>query len=454
MTIKDSIEKETEIQDKVQKAVKNDPYESDYEVNTHVYSKKELLVHNIFRVLNSVRFIIFAVVCGVVLGIIGGLFAIAISLVTDFRLNHGFMIYFLPIGSILILLIYHLAGVDKDEGTNLVLDGIRRKKKVPFKMAPLIFIATVLSHLIGASVGREGAALQIGGSVGRSLGKPFKSSDNDDHIMIMAGMAACFSALFGTPLAAAIFSIEVTAIGIMDYASLVPCVIASLTAHVTAKAIGASPAVYDIGNLSNEFHIMLGLKLSVLALLSGLISMLFILALRYASRISIRLFSNPYLRAFVCGLTVLVLSLLEGHQTYNGAGGGYIAACFSGECSTFGWILKIIFTAISIAAGYKGGEIVPSFFIGASFGCFYGNLTGTDPALCTAVGMVSVFCGVTNCPVASFIIGLELFGFKAAPYFLLASALSYLVSGYYGLYTSQRIVFSKYVPRYMNKKTR
>ncbi len=164
-------------------------------------------------------------------------------------------------------------------------------------------------------------------------------------------------------------------------------------------------------------------------------------------------FKNPYVRVFVGGCIVIVLTLLVGNQNYNGTGVNIIAQCIDGTVRPEAFLLKMIFTAATLGAGYKGGEIVPSFFTGAAFGCLFGNLLGFSPALCTAVGMAAVFCGVTNCPITSLLISFELFGYDGMPYFLLAVAFSYMLSGYFGLYHSQKIIYSKYKTNYINKKT-
>ena len=269
--------------------------------------------------------------------------------------------------------------------------------------------------------------------------------------MTMAGMSAMFSALFGTPMAAVFFPLEVVSVGIMHYSALLPCVISSFIARGVAKYMGAASPFFDIGELPG-FEIMSALKVAGLAALCGLLSIIFCMALRYGEQYGKKLIKNKYIRAAVLGSIVLGLSLIDGHQTYNGAGVYYIDACIAGYEEPLGFIMKIVFTVLSIVAGYKGGEIIPSFFIGASFGCLYGNILGFEPALCAAIGMGTVFCGVTNCPVTSLIICMELFGFDGAIYFLLACAVSYMFSGYYGLYTSQKIVYSKFKSNFIDKK--
>ena len=411
------------------------------------------LNHNKERMLTTLKWIVFSFLVGIVLGLIGAFFYHGIRLATQYRLSHGWVLFLLPFGAVLIRFLYHLARYDNDGGTNLVLSAIQSDDNIPKRMSGLIFISTIFSHFVGASVGREGAALQLGGSIGNSVGKLFRFNDTEKKTMIMVGMSAVFSALFGTPLAAAIFSMEVVSVGIMHYAALVPCVIASLVARGVATYLGAPNASYEIESIP-QFNLMTGVQTAFLAMLCGLVSILFCVALHQSDAWSKKLFKNPYLRAFVGGTLIFVLTMWEGNQTYNGAGVEYIKDCMAGETDTFAFLFKIIFTAICIAAGYKGGEIVPSFFIGASFGCLFGNILGLSPSLCAAIGMGAVFCGVTNSPITAFIICLELFGMEGAPYFLLAVALSYMLSGYYGLYSSQKIIYSKYKSNYINARTK
>lgn len=406
--------------------------------------------HNKERYLSTLKWAFISLLTGGSLGVIGAVFHHGIAKATQFRLTHPEVLFLLPVGSIVILLLYHLLHNDNDGGTNLVLSSIQSDREVPLKMAPLIFVSTILSHLIGASVGREGAALQLGGSVGSFLGRVFHFNEQDKKTMIMVGMSGVFSALFGTPIAASIFPLEVVSVGIMHYAALVPCVISSLVARGIAEKLGAPAAHIDIGTLP-AFTIEGSLHAVFLASLCGFLSIVFCFCLRKGEFLSKHFLKNKYLRAILLGSTILLMTFLVGNQTYNGAGMDHITDYVAGKEPVPGFLIKILFTVVSICAGYKGGEIVPSFFIGASFGCIYGNLTGFSPALCTAIGMGSVFCGVTNSPVSSLLICFELFGFTASPFFLLACAFSYMISGYYSLYTSQRIVYSKFKSNYINK---
>ena len=413
---------------------------------------KHKILHNLKRLETSLKWVVFSMISGIVVGSAGTLFYFCMSIVTMVRQKHPWLIFLLPVGGLIIVGCYRLLHDEKDTGTNLVLSAIHSDDELPLRMAPLIFISTLITHLFGGSAGREGAALQLGGSLGNGIGRLFHFDEKDKHIMIMCGMSAAFSALFGTPMAAAIFSMEVVSVGIMYYAALVPCVISSLIAHGIAVSFGVSKELFLIDSIP-AFTVGTAVKISLLAILCAIVSILFCVMLHQSETLYKRFFKNPYLRVFAGGCIVIVLTLLVGDQSYNGTGINIIARCIDGSVRPEAFVLKMLFTAATLGAGYKGGEIVPSFFTGAAFGCLFGNLMGFSPTLCTAVGMSAVFCGVTNCPITSLLISFELFGYDGMPYFLLAIAFSYMLSGYFGLYHSQKIIYSKYKTNYINKKT-
>jgi len=400
----------------------------------------------------SIKWVIFALITGLVVGSIATMFHFSITIATMVREASPWVIFLLPIGGLIIVRCYRLVKDEKELSTNSVLSAIHSNEKLPLKMAPLIFVSTVITHLFGGSAGREGAALQLGGSIGNGLGALFHFDDDDKHIMIMCGMSAAFAALFGTPMAAAIFSMEVISVGIMQYSALVPCVIASLSAFSVAQAFGVGQEQFLVDWVPN-FTIFSATKVTILAVLCAVLSIAFCIMLHQTEHLYKKLFKNPYLRIVIGGCLIIVLTLLVGDQTYNGTGMHVIEEAMEGHVVPYSFLLKMLFTALTIGAGYKGGEIVPSFFIGATFGCLFGNIIGFAPDLCAAVGMTSLFCGVTNCPITSLLISFELFGYEGMPYYLLAIAFSSMLSGYYGLYSSQRIMYSKYRTKYINRQS-
>ncbi len=409
--------------------------------------------HFASRFLIFIKWLVFSLLSGVLIGGAGTIFHYCMAWANEMRLSYPCLIFLLPFAGLMIVWAYHALHDEKDTGTNLVLAAIHSGKHIPMKMAPLIFISTVMTHLFGGSAGREGAALQLGGSIGNALGRMFRFDEKDQHIMIMCGMSAAFSALFGTPMAAAIFSMEVISVGIMHYAALVPCVVSSLTAKGIASYFQVMPEQFPLTDLP-AFTLSTGTAIAILAILCAGISTLFCVMLHSGENLYKKYLPNPYLRIFMGGTLIVIMTLLAQSQDYNGAGMPIIARCFEeNDCAPYAFLLKMIFTALTLGSGFKGGEIVPSFVIGGTFGCLYGNFTGFSPSLCTAAGMGAVFCGVTNCPITSLLICFEMFGFDGMPYYLLSVALGYMLSGYYGLYHSQKIVYSKYKTEFINRKT-
>ena len=398
------------------------------------------------------RWIILGSITGIVVGAIGAAFGLAIVWATGFRSEHDLIILGLPFAGLLIVFLYRLCKDYEDKGTNLVIKSIQAGENLPIAKAPLLFISTTLTHLFGGSTGRESAALQMGGSIGYNLGKLFRLEEGNIKIITMCGMSAAFSALFGTPMTAAFMAMEIENVGIMYYSALVPCVISALVASGVAEFLGAQGEIFAV-NIVPEFTVYNAIFTAILAILCAVVSVIFCDVLKISGRLYKKFFANPYLRVFVGGCIVAALTFISGTRYYNGAGMNVIEMALKGEAPYFAFLLKIIFTALTLGAGYKGGEIVPALYIGATFGCLYSQLLGFDPALCAAIGMGALFCGVTNCPISSLFICFELFGFKGMPYYLLAVALSYTFSGYSSLYSSQKIVYSKFHNKYVNRDT-
>ena len=406
------------------------------------------------RIVFLLRWLLLAGVTGVVLGAAGSLFGMCVNYVTEMRAAYPWLLFGLPLGGLVIVWMYQWERKQTEKSsTNLVLDAIHAGTEIPVKTAPLIFASTVVTHLFGGSAGREGAALQLGGSIGNFLGKLFPVDDEDRRIVIMCGMSAAFSALFGTPIAAAVFSMEVASVGIMQYAALVPCVVASFAASGIAGKLGLVAEHFELGILP-AFDLPNAGKVLLLGLACAAVSILFCVVLHQTEGLFQKWFPNPYLRAASAGALVIVLTVLLGTSDYLGAGMDIVERAMEGNVFAGAFLLKMLFTAVTLAGGFKGGEIVPTFFIGASFGCLAGSILKLAPSLGAACGMAAVFCGVTNCPITALLISFEMFGYEGAPFFLLAVAVSYMQSGYYGLYHSQKIVYSKVRPEKINRSIR
>lgn len=400
------------------------------------------MLKNSFEYLKAlVKWVIISLVIGILGGAVGSVFHILIDLVTEVRFHNRWVIYLLPVGGLLIVYLYRLFKKDGKIDTNRVILSIRDNQNIPLIMVPLIFVSTIITHFLGGSAGREGAALQLGGGIGYNVGRFFRLDGKDMHIIVRCGMTAVFSALFGTPLTAAVFSLEVIRVGIFNYAGLLPCIISAITAFGVSGIFGLAPVRFNIAEIAVEPFS--SSKVLVLAILCALVSILFCVSIHRAEKYMKKFFSNVYLRTVVGAILVVLLSLVFSSGDYNGAGTEVIARAMEGNVKTEAFIIKIIFTAITIAAGFKGGEIVPAFFVGSTFGCMVAPIVGLDASLAAAVGFVSLFCGVVNCPLASLLLAYEVFEGTNILFFAIACGVSYMMSGYFGLYNSQKFIYSK-----------
>ncbi len=410
-------------------------------------------MHALLHIRLLIRWIVLAVILGLVLGFVGAEFVKSINWSTEFRNTHLWCYALLPLGGILIIWLYRVTHDKHDKGTNMVLSSLRSEAQLPMQMAPLIFISTIITHFCGGSAGREGAALQLGGGLGNILARFVKLREKDKHILIMSGMSAAFSAIFRTPIAASIFAMEVGCVGTMQYASLVPCVVSSLTASYLATKLGLPTESYDVST-APEISPVTALQILLLGIFCAGLSILFCIILHKTEYFMKHAIKNAYLRILIASIILILLGLLFQTTDFYGTGGAMIHQAIQGETVWYAFLLKMLFTAITLGGGFKGGEIVPSFFVGATFGCLFGQITGLSPSLCAGVGMIALFCGVTNCPLASLFISAELFGLSYVPYCLLVIAVSYLLSGYYGLYKEQQFYYSKFTDEHIHHKTR
>lgn len=403
---------------------------------------------------NAVKWIGFGIITGAVVGLAASILGVAIGYANNYRAAHPWVLFCMPLAGLFIVFLYQKAGEVAAGGTNLLLTRIRDRQAIPGRLAPLIFVSTILTHLVGGSAGREGAALQMGGSLGNFMARIFHFYKSDNRRATFCGMSAAFSALFGTPLAATIMPLEMSTVGIVYFSSLTPCAISSLIAYMVREHLGTASEAMVL-HAFPEFTLIQGGKTMIFAFLCAMVSILFCVAMRKTEHTLSHKVPNGYIRVLLCSAAVIIMTLLVGDMTYNGAGMNIIQTCigdYSYQVNWYTFLLKIIFTVITLSGGFKGGEIVPSLFIGATFGAFYGQLAG-DTLPYAAMGMGCVFCGITNCPITSLLICFELFGFDAMPYFLLAIAISYLFSGNYGIYSGQRIRYSKFYPGKIDELT-
>lgn len=389
-----------------------------------------------------VKWTFYSLIVGAIGGAVGALFSHLISYVTDVRMNNDWLIYLLPLGGVVIAFIYHILKVEH-QGTNQVFEAVRSEKQVPFSLAPAITLGAGITHLLGGSAGKEGAALQLGGSIASVVGKAFRADEKDRHILTISGMAAVFAAVFGTPMGAAVFAVEVVSVGYVSLSALYPSFASALVSYLIAVKLGVHPERFNVDvipDISAE-HLLKALGLAVVV---AIVSIVFCVAMKHSHEAFEKYIKNPYLRAVVGGVAIIALTLIVGSRDYNGSSIHLIEGIFHGEeVSKWAFMFKIIFTAVTIGSGFKGGEIVPTLFIGATLGFTMADVLGMPVAFCAAIGMVALFASVTNCPIATVFLAAELFGAEGLLYYALSIFVAFVLSGYFSLYTGQKIVFSK-----------
>ncbi len=400
------------------------------------------------------RWFLFSVVIGLVVGVVGVVFHHALEFAGDMREQHGWLVYLLPFAGLAIVFWYRSVRMPLERGTNYILTSVRKSHPVRLRLAPSIFITSFLTHLCGGSAGREGAALQLGGAISENIGRRMKLDDRDSRTITMCGMAAGFSALFGTPLAASVFSMEVISVGVMYYAALFPCIFASVTAHSVALALGGETTSFNISGIPDSVEALLLVKLVLFGVVCAVLSAAVCIVFHGVGHLFHKRLKNQYAIIALGGAVVVLLTLILRTRDYNGAGMAVIERAVAGSARYEAFLLKLLFTAVTIGVGYKGGEIVPVLFIGATFGAAYGGFFGLDPSFAAGLGMTAVFCGVTNSPLTSILLAFELFGGKALALFALVISVSYMLSGYYGLYSEQKILYSKMRPQFIDRKTK
>lgn len=400
-----------------------------------------------------IKWTLISAVIGTVIGGVGALFGLCLEWTGEFTAAHGWTLYTLPVMGVIIAALYHVCRESNNRGTNMVVEAIYSDTRITAATAPLMFLSTILTQFGCGSSGREGAALQIGGSLGSLLGRLFHLDEKDQKIVVMCGMSAAFAALFGTPLAATVFSMEVISIGVLYYAALIPCLFSSFLGAAVSRTAGLRPEAFFIGNIP-EFSFGGCVYVIVLGVLCAILSCLFCILLHWSGRLHRRFLPNPYLRIGAAGILVILLTLAVGSRDYNGSGIGLIERCMEGDVRYEAFLMKMLFTAVTLGAGFKGGEIVPTLCVGAAFGGAVGLLTGFPVALSAGCGMMALFVGVTNCPITALLMGFELMGYGAMPYFAIVIAVSFTMSGYYSLYSAQKFTYSKTRAEFINRKAR
>ena len=388
------------------------------------------------------KFGILGIVLGCMGGIVGAVFHHALHFVTHVRAENPWLIFLLPLAGLATVAVYHLPQLKKNRGTNEIIDAVLEGKHVSPLVAPAIFLSTAITHLFGGSAGREGAALQIGGSMASVLSKGLKLQGHEHRVIIMAGMSAVFAGLFGTPLTAMLFCMEFETVGTLFSPALLPCFLAAYTATRISGLLGVHAETYLLETAVQLDLAALG-RFAVLAVLIALLGIAMCWLFHNAEHFAKHHLPNPWIRIALGGAVVMGMTLLAGDHRFNGAGMDMALAAVAGQTEWYSFLVKMLFTAVTLAAGFKGGEIVPTFCIGATFGCLLGGFLGLEAGTAAAVGLVGLFCCVTNSPLASIVLSLEMFGGANLYLFSFVCVICFVLSGNSGLYASQIFLFNK-----------
>ncbi len=383
------------------------------------------------------KWLLLGALIGIVCGFIGAVFANAVEYLTALRHNNNFMLFLLLPGGILSVFLYKFFGVS-GVSTDSVIASINGEKRITKNIVPAIFGATLISQAFGASVGKEGASLQLGAGIAACFSELFKLNKDETKILTVCGMGAFFAALFGTPIGACIFVVEVAFIGKMLLSAIFPTLLSCYAAFYCSKLLGVKGEyfnVYTIPKLSvNSFY-----KVILIVVSTIVVGYIFIKLLHFCEKWAAKIVVNEYLRISLGAVLVIILTLIVGNNYYNGAGFHIIHKVMNGEqVNYFAFVLKIVFTVISVAAGFKGGEIVPTLFIGATFGSVMASFLGVDTVFAAAIGMTALLCFLTKCPLACLILAVELFGLKGIIFYLIAVIFSFLPIKKTGFYNSQK----------------
>ena len=379
---------------------------------------------------------------GLLGGLLGALFHHVLHFVTHLRQANGWLVLLLPVAGLLTVGLYRLLRLRENRGTNEIIDAVLKDEKLKPQIAPGIFLATAITHLFGGSAGREGAALQLGGSVASILGRAFRLKENERTVLTMAGMSAVFAGLFGTPLTATVFTMEFVSVGTLFSPALLPCFLSAFTASRVSLALGVHPEGLPLAKMADLTLLGYG-QVLVLAVAVGILGIFMCVFFHEAEHLAAKKIPNVWLRIALGGCLIAILTALVGDMRYNGAGMDMALGAVEGEAHWFDFLMKLLFTAVTLAAGFKGGEIVPTFCIGATFGCVLASLLGLDPGMGGALGLVGLFCAVTNSPIAALFLSVEMFGSENLLIFGLVCVIAFVISGNWGLYSSQIIRFSK-----------
>jgi Chloride channel protein EriC len=393
----------------------------------------------------SLRLLLIVILLGFLVGCLNAIFLLLLSWVTDIRATYPWLLFFLPAAGALIAWSYSRYAQEAAKGINLILSQIHAPegRGVPFRMVPLVLFSTLLTHLVGGSAGREGTAVQIGGGIAGSMARFFRLDSISTRLLLMAGISAGFSSLFGTPVAGAVFGMEVLALGGIRYAALIPCLLAACVGYWSTMLFPIHHTHYPVIASPELTPLLVGQILLAGGAFAGA-SVLFLELSHWIEQRSQRLVANPILRTSLGGLLIILVTLALGSQDYNGLSLPLLQAAFTNEgVPAWAFLIKLALTALTLGVGFKGGEVTPLFVIGATLGSALGQLLGLPIELMAALGFVAVFAAAANTPLACLIMGLEIFGSGPIVPLAMAIFVAYTLSGHRGIYSAQRVLTHK-----------
>lgn len=392
------------------------------------------------------KWLLYSSLVGIGVGSLSAFFLISLTFVTTTRMTFSWLLYLLPLGGAAVSWLYWKFGGNAIRGNNLIIQEARSTKKevesIPKRLIPLTLFGTLVTHLFGGSAGREGTAVQIGGSLADAIARVFHMAKNERSILLIAGMSAGFSSVFGTPLAGTVFAMEVLALDLVRQEALFPSLWAALVGNWVTTFLGISHAHYTMG-IVPEATLGLIIKIVSAAIIFGFTGRLFSWTTRITKVIMSDWFNNPVIKSFIGGIFIILLVFIVGSREFIGLSLPLIDQAFLGESGPLDSVGKLIFTAVTLGSGFQGGEVTPLFAIGATLGSSLAHLLHVSVPLLAGLGFVGVFAAASNTPVTCFVMGLEIFGPTALPYLFLTCLVSYLFSGSQGIYETQQVHLRK-----------
>lgn len=394
------------------------------------------------RARHVARWVALAVVVGVLSGLLSAAFIEALDWATTTRTSNDWLIYSLPIAGLVVGATYHYLGRGLERGTNLIIDQIHSHSEwVPLRLTPLIFGASVLSHIAGGSTGREGAALQLAAGVTDPISKKLGFNSADRSLMLITAIAGGFGSVFGVPVTGAVFALEVQRVGRVRYEALVPAFVASFVGDAVVRALGVHHTHFPTFP-SFDWTLPVGLKTALFGVIAGLIALLFVSITHTIKKLSSKYIAWYPARPLIGGVVLMVLILTFGWRDYQGLSIPLAIEAFNGSVSGQ-WGTKLLLTSITIGMGFVGGEFIPLFIVGALAGASFAHIVGANVVMFAMIGAVAVLAGATNAPLACTLLGVELFGGQGVIVLALACAAAYAASGHTGIYHAQTVRANK-----------